>query len=279
MPGIPAPTIDRVNFSAEAFADMQPSLTPSFSLANFLLELTEIKTLFKVFSRSKSLLSNVGSGHLAWSFGWKPFISDLDYLWKTLTQHEKILKDFLAKQGQPQYRRYKSSIISEDFENIYTSPANSDFIVEGTHRTELHASLRYTYVVPGVEEEWFKVKAILDMLGLNRPLSVVWEAIPFSFVVDWFFNVGDFIGQAGSDHVESKITVLDYCVSSKTDTEYSCYFHAHTHMGNSKTLIANGRDTLYERKRELPPSANFGLHYDNGYGAAQMLLSVSLLVS
>lgn len=29
--------------------------------------------------------------------------------------------------------------------------------------------------------------------GLNRPFDAVWELVPFSFVVDWFFNVGKVI--------------------------------------------------------------------------------------
>jgi hypothetical protein len=31
-------------------------------------------------------------------------------------------------------------------------------------------------------------------MGLTNPASWVWEAIPFSFVVDWFANVGQVLG-------------------------------------------------------------------------------------
>jgi hypothetical protein len=36
---------------------------------------------------------------------------------------------------------------------------------------------------------------LADQLGLINPASLVWETIPFSFVVDWFANVGQFVGQ------------------------------------------------------------------------------------
>jgi len=32
--------------------------------------------------------------------------------------------------------------------------------------------------------------AIANQMGFVNPLSVAWEAVPFSFVVDWFANVG-----------------------------------------------------------------------------------------
>lgn len=34
----------------------------------------------------------------------------------------------------------------------------------------------------------------LSTVGLTNPLTVAWELIPFSFVVDWFIPIGDFIG-------------------------------------------------------------------------------------
>lgn len=35
--------------------------------------------------------------------------------------------------------------------------------------------------------------ALLQQCGLINPLTVLWEKVPFSFVVDWFVNVGDFL--------------------------------------------------------------------------------------
>lgn len=31
---------------------------------------------------------------------------------------------------------------------------------------------------------------IFDLFGLRQPVEAVWELVPFSFVVDWFFNIG-----------------------------------------------------------------------------------------
>lgn len=34
---------------------------------------------------------------------------------------------------------------------------------------------------------------VYDSLGLLDPLGIVWEGIPFSFVLDWFYPVGDYL--------------------------------------------------------------------------------------
>lgn len=37
-------------------------------------------------------------------------------------------------------------------------------------------------------------KHLAQSMGLLNPLTVAWELVPFSFVVDWFANVGDILG-------------------------------------------------------------------------------------
>lgn len=36
--------------------------------------------------------------------------------------------------------------------------------------------------------------ALAQQMGLSNPLAIAWELVPFSFVVDWFTNIGDCIG-------------------------------------------------------------------------------------
>jgi len=49
-------------------------------------------------------------------------------------------------------------------------------------------------------------------LGLTNPLVPLWEVIPWSFVVDWFLPVGNYLEQLSADH---GWTFIDGCLSSK----------------------------------------------------------------
>lgn len=43
------------------------------------------------------------------------------------------------------------------------------------------------------------INSILALWGLDQPLESIWELVPFSFIIDWFFNIGDIIGSWASN--------------------------------------------------------------------------------
>lgn len=61
--------------------------------------------------------------------------------------------------------------------------------VNGTH--EAWVRLYYQLTNPGLAE--------ISSLGLANPLEIVWELIPYSFVVDWFFPVGNWLSSQTAD--------------------------------------------------------------------------------
>lgn len=64
---------------------------------------------------------------------------------------------------------------------------------------------------------------LLRRLGLDQPLSVAWEITPFSWFVDYFVSVGDFINNAN-------FTFAGFDVSDKYYTRFSrCDFIAEHH--------------------------------------------------
>lgn len=61
---------------------------------------------------------------------------------------------------------------------------------------------------------------VLQALGLSLNLSNTWDTLPFSFVVDWFINLGDILARIDHSDVLSKVNVKSVITSSKHIKNY-----------------------------------------------------------
>jgi len=90
---------------------------------------------------------------------------------------------------------------------------------------------------------------LANQLGFVNPLSVAWEAVPYSFVVDWFANVGqvlssmtDFVGMSILDSFYTFSTEYGQSVSYGGDHDESFWngtsFSVERHPGTAKPVLA-----------------------------------------
>lgn len=63
---------------------------------------------------------------------------------------------------------------------------------------------------------------LANQLGLVNPLSVAWELVPFSFVVDWFVNVSQILSSV-TDLLGLKVTRAGYTWSYESDILLTMY--------------------------------------------------------
>lgn len=64
---------------------------------------------------------------------------------------------------------------------------------------------------------------LMNSLGIINPMYVAWDAVPFSFVVDWFVNVGEYLNAfQGLDLAGLTITrpITTYRLASELDYSY-----------------------------------------------------------
>jgi hypothetical protein len=50
--------------------------------------------------------------------------------------------------------------------------------------------MRFTYDASALQGALGTLRSKLNAFGIDRIIGSIWEAIPYSFVVDWFINVG-----------------------------------------------------------------------------------------
>jgi len=119
------------------------------------------------FSKGKT----VSKRWLEYQYGWKPLMADI------FDTHQVLMKGFREKaQIASNVRHLKDSF---SYHRDVTSYAFVD----------AHSSVDYSAKV------FYKINdstlSKLGQIGLINPLSVAWELVPFSFVVDWLIPVGN----------------------------------------------------------------------------------------
>lgn len=126
---------------------------------------------FGVNQRPSTLSKKDVSGRwLELQYGWLPLISDV---------HEAA-NAYAALTGKPRTERVSVSLTRKAQRDSSSSP--SAYSCKGT-----------------VEERWrilYEMSESLSTprsLGLTDPASVVWELIPYSFVIDWFLPIGSYL--------------------------------------------------------------------------------------
>lgn len=169
--------------------------------------------------------------YLSWKLAWEPFVNDCTSLLNKFLNFEKKIREFERRANQPQQRYYGKTFdvdppggsFSSDWTEwsdygLYAVQRRTRKSEVSTNKVRLTATMRYNYVLPPELSSLGKaLGAKLDVLGINGNPAIVWNAIPFSFVVDWFYNVGGYLEGLRFDNVRPITTISDMCVSQRTE--------------------------------------------------------------
>lgn len=205
--------------SATAMPRLEPSLQV-VSIPNFLLELRDLRRMFEFWRHDSSLAKNAASAHLNWSFGWKPFLGDLQRTYSALQETQTKLKDWDKKvsSGKPQTRSTSLESLTTELGGTfnYGGDASRPCTWNASHKRHVTAWLKFkplpTKLSAGLSRD---IAAMAQALGIAPNVSILWDAIPFSFVVDWFFNVGSAIEKLDIDVLDLPFTLMDFAIQSK----------------------------------------------------------------
>lgn len=253
------------------------------SLANFSYELTDFDYLFKNFFTQKKIQKDLSrdwrkdqrtihpkkmpsmanSTFLSYNFGWAPFIGDLQKLANLTDSVAKRVSFLKTNRGKP-VRLYRSKRYELDISNPVIYSATNAGGGNSQHRefdavsgyAELTASCTLLQNIPGLDEEWNRLRAVLAATGFNNPAKIVWNAIPFSFMVDWIVpmqsllsrwcTVNPFVGQWD---------IYDVAFSVKYHVDGEDFWIGTTSNGGNRDTFRESRPItyeLYDRKLGMP---------------------------
>jgi hypothetical protein len=220
------------------YAKTRPG-NPVASVAQFLVELRElpkipfksvigkipIQGLPRVLFGALKDFRNLGSEYLNVQFGWKPFVSDVRkmfHLWHTI---DKQMAQLIRENGKGIRRR--ATILDEKSTTLLSSTFHSGKLVNvgggagtggGTtaHSVTREDSTRiwfvgkYQYYIPDVGSSLWDARARAVLFGALPTPEVMYQLMPWSWLIDWFANVGDIISNATPNAVDNLTVTYGY---------------------------------------------------------------------
>ena len=235
--------IDRDAFCSRAVQAMTPSMSSGFSGANFLWEISEVANIgqsvadiFKLLMSSKkkpkNLLDAVSDGSLFYNFGIKTLIQDCKDLFEGLTTLDERLSNLQKEAGRPQLRHYTEKFDVDASEVITPAPGGLHKLCKAPYEAVYTATMQFSYTLPDLTRQRRYLRALLDTLGLKLNAEEVWNVIPFSFVVDWFIPVSDWLSQFSSDYLKPNLHIGGFGYSRKVELRAQQWY-ARTTLGFS----------------------------------------------
>lgn len=281
---------DGSQFGAEAFNRFKPG-KPKVSLSVFLAELRDLPQMLMAKSYAHR---NLGKHYLAAQFGWLPFVSDIRKMIQTYHQMDRIMNSTIRANGKWLLRRgvirtsnetvpffcppsgggtwgfSPGTVGFEDFSKCYAYGEN-------TVSEQVWFSGRFRYYIPGLERKMqnprFRRNFIRKVYGLTITPADLWEAMPWSWLIDYFANVGDVMNNISSGYVDAVAKyayVMKHNVSQCTQTSIGAF-------QNGTTISGSVTRTLESKHRvEANP---FGLEVGADLSPRQLAILAALGIS
>jgi hypothetical protein len=276
---IPSPSDSLLSSLADdAFEALVPQVPQEVSIPNFLYELREIGDLIPALD--DSLSKTVSGGYLTYSFGWKPLVGDLQKLGRlidTVSKRIDYLKSTYGRETRISFYR------KLDTYDLGVSPFVPDPINGGAGFVKLQGIYRaggyLFHKLEGLDGLNGMLRGCSAALGLNNPLGVLWEAIPYSFVADWFGRTQSLLSQQALQPFVGTwdLRRMSHSVSIEGIREYWIprLSSVYEPPWNAAQLAAIQRVSSYTRSPGLPAASTWLT--STQLGSQQQLLASALI--
>jgi len=194
------PQIDLEALATQAMASTNPS-RPEVRVPVFFSELRDLPRLVQLAGRS--ITQKAASANLSWQFGWKPLIGDLTSMLNFEQSVDKRMIELKRLQSSTGLKRRWTFSAESGSVTTGTTTLNSfQAIVRADYQDiperQCWATLTWrvnqSYVFP-VSDAATRSLAWRLVTGMHygQQIGNLWEAMPWSWLIDWFGNIGDFI--------------------------------------------------------------------------------------
>jgi len=319
---IPEP-LDLEQLVVRSLRSMLPLVKSELSILNSLYELKDFKTMPRTFAKVLAVFRDIlpsqkarlirssraaADVYLQEEFNIKPMQSDIEDICVLLSRTQGRINDLMSRAGRTQVKHF-SYTWQELPDNSKVTSTISGTGVFGWHSfwqtgtfnagrrsnvrndwevrcapTRFHAMMQYNYQYSHLQAEYAQLLGFLDAFGVNLNLAIIWNAIPWSFVVDWLIGVSRWLNSFKVSLLEPQINVLQYLWSIRRERQISMRTHFEAKCGSyvipGATEQSIRRPTLtqtaYRRQVGLPDASSFTT---SGLSLKEFSLGAALAIS
>jgi len=269
------PFYDLANYGPAAFAGMRPT-RPRFSGMEALQGLQSLSVPLhekvKEFKHNVHSLKGIGNNYLALQFDYGNLISDVIGFVKETHDIGKQIKQLIRDNGQLVKRRIELAADSNTttssehnysaFNQTFVSQAYVDVpLIEETllYEKRIWASASFRYHLPDLPQFPLVADLGATLYGIKANFSNIWKVIPWSWLVDWYANVGPVLSNM-QDTLDFRLVAERFYLMGEqklTQTRKASGTFVQLNTKNPISVAASAV-TTYHVKQRLPGNP-FGL--------------------
>jgi len=238
-----------------------------------------------------------GKEYLNSEFGWKPMVRDILKLCESIVDADTVLEQYSRNSGKLVRRRYEFPTSHSSSSSYWVSdtspwvnPSTSGLTNRNTNQGRIVREISVTqrrwfsgafsyYVPPSDTARNSMARSILQakhLLGIMPTPEVVWEVTPWSWLVDWFFNVQDVIHNWTSWAFDNQVLMYGY-VMEHTYSTYKYTFVGETgFLSGARPPVVTLHAEVKLRRRASP--YGFGKSWSS-FSARQLAILAALGLS
>jgi hypothetical protein len=251
----------------------------------------------------RQLLRGGSDAYLQQQFNILPLLSDIAGIQSALSKSEKAINDLVARSGRVQVRHFAynynelKDTPEEKSASYYMYPVGGPYGVPAAflqytagyctrnvsnHPSVFHAQIEYNYNYTQYQLAHAQVLGLLDSFGVNLNPAIIWNAIPWSFVIDWVISVSKWLDQFKVQNMEPKINIRRYLWSIKRERYVFTRKHFLTTLGSgapvqhSTGVLPLTIETSYRRHVGMPSTS---LIQSSGLSLREVSLGAALVLS
>lgn len=171
--------------------------------------------------RKRSVTKDLADSWLEYTFGWRPLLADIDDATKALNKRNSWMSEPVSISGSADSAKENAHLVSDQSLD-YSYVKHERFTVD-TFECRFHGKTKAYVVNP------LRFNARLWGFDPRDFVPTLWELMPYSFLIDYFTNIGDVLqawswGRAGIAWTEYGYAVTRrYSVNSKPRPQSATY--------------------------------------------------------